>query len=343
MKKQIDFDKLKQLIYDNIDIIFAALEIETSYFNGNYYSTCPIHNGSDNPKAFSFNKKYHTWKCWTHECHNEHRKDIFGLIQAVLSKQFGSERSFSETLEWVYRILNIDKKQLKIQKGIVAHNDFSFFIDNFNKDHEIIEFSNPPKLDTKIPSQYFMNRGFSDDILIEFGVGDCYSDKVMKNRAIIPVHNQIGDKVIGILGRAVYENIEPKFLPNSGFKKGSVLYNHHRAKTFIEETNTIILVEGQGDVWRLWECGILNCVGIFGKDITPFQLELLDSMGVINIVVLLDHDQPGRESKIKMQRNLGNIYNLYFPKLSTNKDIGRMKDDQINKTLSKYERYVCRL
>ena len=35
----------------------------------------------------------------------------------------------------------------------------------------------------------------------------------------------------------------------------------------LERQDTLFLVEGQGDVWKLWECGVKNAVGLFGKDI----------------------------------------------------------------------------
>jgi hypothetical protein len=42
----------------------------------------------------------------------------------------------------------------------------------------------------------------------------------------------------------------------------------------------------------------------------------------------MDNDQAGREASIKIKRDLGRMYQLFFPKLTT-KDIGEMKISDI--------------
>ncbi len=51
-------------------------------------------------------------------------------------------------------------------------------------------------------------------------------------------------------------------------------------------------------------------------------------MPLTHIIVLLDNDQAGREAKVQLQRQLGRMYKLSFPKIPT-KDVGEMRVEQI--------------
>ena len=95
----------------------------------------------------------------------------------------------------------------------------------------------------------------------------------------------------------------------------------------------MFITEGQGDTWRLFECGIENSVGIFGKSLTKEQEHKILNSGITKIVVLTDNDQAGRESKVQMQRKLARNFKLFFPRFS-GKDIGDMSIKDIeNKIL----------
>jgi DNA primase len=138
---------------------------------------------------------------------------------------------------------------------------------------------------------------------------------------------------VGILGRAIKEYRQPKFLfYPKGFDKRYFLYNYHRALEQIKKTNTLFIVEGQGDVWRLYESGVKNAVSIFGKTITKEQENKINSLPITHLVVLTDNDQAGRESKIQIKRQFGRMYKITFPKL-TSKDVGDMKTKDVNKLL----------
>ena len=53
-----------------------------------------------------------------------------------------------------------------------------------------------------------------------FQVGDCYEKGIMKERAVIPIHNDSGDSIIATIGRSTKEYKMPKFLfYPTGFNK----------------------------------------------------------------------------------------------------------------------------
>lgn len=327
--------QIKKFLNDRSDDVFSKLGMKCEVFGDNVYSTCPVHESSDNPRAFSFSKKRGIWKCWTRECQQLHKNDIFGLIAGALSNNKGEQVGFGDVLGWIRKEfnLNIDEEQVN-QEPKNEKNDFDELIDLLKETTpKPIINSLDAELSLDVPSKYFINRGFKKKTLEHFGVGDCL-DKSCKlhDRAVIPIHSDCG-QIIAYIGRSIKEYKIPKFLIYpKGFDKRFHLYNIHRALPYIKQYNSVFVVEGQGDLWRLHEAGIYNTVGIFGKTLTKEQQAKLQQLPLTHIIILTDNDQAGRESKIQLQRQLGRFYRLSFPKLN-HKDIGEMSIEQIKKNV----------
>jgi 5S rRNA maturation endonuclease (ribonuclease M5)/Zn-finger protein len=326
----MELNQIKQKLIDNYDLVFNSLGITYENINDNLYCVCPIHDNSDNPRAFSFSTKRGLWKCWTRDCQNDHKNDVFGLIQAVLSKQSGSIVTFSDTLNWSKNILGINQSIIKSHtKEASPYEDVLNIVDIFKKTKQATNVGCNFNYNITYPSKYFIDRGFSKETLRHFSVGDCYECPQMKYRAIIPIHDDEGKNVVGIIGRSIKEYRIPKFLIYpAGFNKKYSLYNYHRAIEKAKETSCLFVVEGQSDVWRLYEAGVHNAVGLFGKTITKEQEEKLYKMPITHIIVLTDNDQAGRESKVEIKRKLGRMYKLSFPQIF-GKDVGEMSIDKI--------------
>ena len=152
----------------------------------------------------------------------------------------------------------------------------------------------------------------------------------MSGRVVVPVYDECYNYV-GCVGRSVNENMKPKWLHSKGFKK-SVLYGLNIAKEEILRTNTAILVEGQGDVWKMHQAGYTNTVGIFGSSINEEQLILLESSGALNIVILTDSDEAGNKAYEQIVKKCGRRFNYLRPQIS-HKDVGDMSIEQINQEL----------
>lgn len=335
----MNLKQIKHLLNNNIEEVFKKLNMRYEIFGDNIYSTCPVHESSDNPRAFSYSKNRKIWKCWTRECQNEYHNDVFGLIRGTLSNKNGSEANFGQVLGWIKQHFDIsfngkiktiqqnDKEEDKIE----FHDIVSLIKDDiFFPNNRTVNLN----IDIEIPSRYFINRGFKAKTLQHFEVGDCL-DKSSKlyERSIIPIHDDSGVYTIGYVCRAIKEYKLPKFLIYpQGFDKRFQFYNLHRAMPHIKETNTVFVVEGQGDVWRLYEAGIYNAIGIFGRTLTREQQKKLQQLPLTHIIILTDNDQAGRESKIQLQRQLGRFYRLSFPHLS-HKDIGDMSTKQIHSNI----------
>jgi 5S rRNA maturation endonuclease (ribonuclease M5) len=331
----MDLHKLKIQLNNKAEIIFKKLGMDYEVLGDNIYSKCPIHEGSDNPRAFSYSIEKGIWKCWTRDCQHQYNNDIFGIIRGSLSNSEGVDVGFKEALKWSCDLLNLKQGRMQHKQVIEEPNEFVELVSLLNSSIQQKEHS---KIDAEcnlvIPSPYFISRGFKKETLNYFEVGDCVNPKSkLYDRAIIPIHDDAGDMLVSLIGRSMKEYKLPKFLFSpKGFDKRYFFYNHHRAIGKAKETGCLFLVEGQGDVWRLYESGVNNVMGILGKTITKEQEDKLLKMPITHLIILTDNDQAGRESKTQIQRQLGRSFKLTFPKIS-NKDIGEMTTDQIKKKI----------
>jgi len=332
----MNLQQIKKKLNNNAEAVFKKLGMKCEVFNDNIYSTCPVHEDSDNPRAFSFSPEKGIWKCWTRDCQQEHHNDIFGLIQGTLSNKTGTNATFKDVLKWIREEFNISSTHSNQDVKITEDEDGDFA--------SIIKFMNqtctctqdkPIDMEYQLskPSEYFIGRGFKKSTLNYFDVGDCYEQGIMKERSVIPIHNDDGESLVGMIGRSIKEYRMPKFLISpKGFNKRSYFYNYHRAVKKAEETSCLYVLEGQGDVWKLHEAGVRNAVSIFGKSISKEQANKIKKLSVTHLIVLMDNDQAGREARVQMQREFGRMYKLTFPKLS-DKDVGDMSVYKIKKDI----------
>ena len=112
-------------------------------------------------------------------------------------------------------------------------------------------------------------------------------------RLLFPIHDLRG-RAVGFGGRLLVPG-EPKYLnsPESPiFHKGKQLYNLHQAKTAIRKEESVILVEGYFDVFRLMLAGIEHVVAPLGTALTGDQAGLLRRFAR-TATLLYDSDQAG--------------------------------------------------
>jgi len=137
------------------------------------------------------------------------------------------------------------------------------------------------ELDTKwdiVPPKYFLERGFKPSTLNHFRVGTMLDEK--KHEIIcIPFFDK--HELKGIKYRINYP--DRFFWYSPGFRKGDYLYNNGNYPY-------AIAVEGETDVWRLYEYGY-NVVSTLTTSVTEMQLELLSKFPILYLAY--DTDAPG--------------------------------------------------
>jgi hypothetical protein len=289
---------------EKIPDILSALGVKTYKSGDILVSNCPIHAG-DNTTAFNVNVNVDSefcgkWFCNTKGCHNEYGGDILGLVRALLSRD--RKVTFGEVVEFSNKFCGTQIKSFQ--------TDLLTNILSRGKPVETGLTREEIRKKLVIPAKYYIDRGFSPEVLDEFDVGLCTDPtKPMYNRVVFPVYNYTGDRMIGCVGRTTTSD-PTKWLNQKGFKKGDHIYGYAKALPYVCRTGTAILVEGQGDFLKLWMAGIKNVFGMFGSQLNSVQELLLQRTGAMNIVTFGDADEAGEKFRIECGKKLGRLFNI---------------------------------
>ncbi len=101
-----------------------------------------------------------------------------------------------------------------------------------------------------------------------------------RDRAMFPIHDRAG-KVIAFGGRAMEPGAKAKYLNSPEttlFHKGSLLFNHHRARKAAHDKGRLVVVEGYVDAIAMSEAGFPEVVAPLGTALTADQCALLWAM-----------------------------------------------------------------
>jgi len=107
--------------------------------------------------------------------------------------------------------------------------------------------------------------------------------------------------VIGFGGRAMEAGAPAKYLnsPETDlFHKGSILFNHHRARKSAHDKGEVIAVEGYADAIQMSAAGFPQTVAPLGTALTPDQCELLWRMSG-EPILCFDGDKAGRKAAFR--------------------------------------------
>lgn len=221
---QYQLKRLSDVLCDDIENLLMSLNI-TDYkmLDKMIVMRCPIHDG-DNSSAFNL---YYTgdtyrgnWKCRTHGCESVFKSSILGFIRGCLSQQNGWSNngdttvSFAEAIDYAINFTKTDINKYKESKHQQEKNIFIKSVHNLtsttiNTNKPKCIPRNTVRKNLNIPSQYFINRGFSTEILDKYDVGDCLdTNKEMSHRAVVPIYNYDYTGMIGCTGRSIYNKCD---------------------------------------------------------------------------------------------------------------------------------------
>jgi len=295
---------------------------------------CPIHDG-DNQQAFNINidpssEFYGAWFCNTKHCH-ENGNDIIALVGALLSTKSYKTFAFREVLRFCNEFTK--NVELDFSSSVVKQDTLSSILEKNSKTQMKGKYTREQvRSRLTFPCKYYLDRGFSEEALDYFDVGvskDPSSE--MYNRVVFPIYDENDEYMVGCVGRTICDSPR-KWVNKKGFNKSSFFYNYGKAIKEIPNSNTIILVEGQGDVMRLHMAEINNAVGMFGCSLSDSQVFLLQKSGALNVVVITDSDNAGNKAREEIHEKLKLSFNIYDVITSTN-DIGDMSVEQIDTTI----------
>lgn len=316
-------------------------------YGSNIRSECVIHGG-DNVLAFSYDLNKKVWSCFSNNCGEGYRRNLYDLVYLYLLKQNSAPPTEKEVFTLLLQAtdvkIELDEIEFGFSKPIQDKFDNILFAtrvkQRYNKkstknnllalDESIINCYNI----TVHP--YLINRGLTPETIQFFDLRYApqgLSEKNTKNfpgRIIIPIRS-IDNKLLGLSGRLATDDKKiikqySKYKHLYSFPRNSVLYNANHALPYIKKTKAVILVEGFFDVIGLWQKDIKNVVAAMGNSITIQQVQ--DLLPYLNkVYVCFDGDKGGRDGVKKVARILGRLCSIYNVRLPEGKD-----PDELSKT-----------
>jgi DNA primase len=148
-------------------------------------------------------------------------------------------------------------------------------------------------------------RGVDAERMIEAGLlvhgeGIAVPYDRFRDRVTFPIHDRSG-RVVAFGGRALEPGAKAKYLNSPEtelFHKGSLLFNHHRARRAAHERDEVIVVEGYVDAIAMTQVGFPHTVAPLGTALTGDQCALLWSMAS-EPILCFDGDNAGQRAAFR--------------------------------------------
>jgi DNA primase len=340
--------ELIKLVKDSADpsYVYNSLGLKSTHETSTEIRTkCPFHKGK-NPTSFRFNKTTGTWVCFSNHCH-DNASDLFGLVMKVLGIDFKQALNYVAELTGIDingGLENPDTKKLLTEASIL-----NFISSKKNK----INHSNTKVYDESIlkdlrdydSSYFFMRDGFSEDTLHYFELGGSYIDNFGVTRSAIPIRNE-NQELVMITGRRIDSDDDPRYLPlEKGWYKGSILYNYHNAKNWINVyEGRLIIVEGFKGCWKMVQDGFFNTVACMGSRITEEQTAMIfKNTDIREVIIMLDGDKAGRKGNVSSAKYLRTGCKVTIILLPNNSDPSTLDKEDMFTLLSNKNNYFTGL
>lgn len=298
-----------------VDIIGEYLPLEQK--GKNYFAICPFHDDHNPSMSISPEKQIYT--CF-----------VCGASGNVFNFVMNYENiSFSEAVVKVATKAGINIDVTTKHKEIKQDDKYVKFYKMFDITNKYYQ-NNIKSVYGKVATKYLHDRNLDDEVIKEFQIGLSMNDNniskllekkgydvnelvdvglcgkkdnfiydTFRNRIIFPLYNLTG-QVVGFSGRIYNGEDESKYINSKEsviFKKGTLLYNYHRALSYARDKREIIVVEGFMDVIRLYTIGIKNVVATMGTAITKDHAELIKKLSK-NVVLCFDGDKAGNKATV---------------------------------------------
>jgi 5S rRNA maturation endonuclease (ribonuclease M5) len=365
----IDYGKLNalaQLVCYDIEALFEKLEVDLRRTGKMYIGCCSIHQG-DNYSALNLYPEGERvpgiWRCNTRQCHTVFQPTIIGFARGVLSqKYFGwtpdrpkdGIAPFNKVITWLCKLVRKNWNDITVDEEVIERSRFANQIQAFKEItmQKTGVTRSMLRKHLEIPAEYYLKRGYSQEILDNFDVGLCQRPgKELYGRVVVPIYDESGEQAVAFTGRSIFEKCDKcgcyhnptEGCPDKGNRKnyskwkhsgdsGSTLYNWWGARQSIRAKSHAVLVEGPGDVWRLREAGVDNVVGMLGAQLTDEQQILLERSGAMKLTLIRDNDAAGEMSEKKLREELSRSYKIKVL-IPSAKDVGEMSVEKVKQEI----------
>ena len=314
-------------VADDIKSRLDILEVVSGYVplkkaGRTYKALCPFH--TEKTPSFVVFPESGTWRCFG-ACQTG--GDVFTFVQ----KQ--ANLDFAEALELLAERAGVelqprsretsDQEQQKEGGRAILAAAAAYY-------HHLLKTS--PQ--AKNARAYFAQRGVSDEIIEQFGLGYASSDWDAAKRALVDEGYKIADLeavgllskrqsgddtfdrfrsrlmipirdikglVVGFGARSLEAEQQPKYLNSPQttlFDKSHLLFGIDAAKHAIRENDLAVIVEGYMDVLAAHQHGYHNVVASMGTALTEAQLRQLTRYSH-KVVLALDADEAGVQATLR--------------------------------------------
>ncbi len=296
-----------------VDVISEYLPLERK--GKNYFAICPFHDDHNPSMSISPEKQIYT--CFVCGASGNvfnfvmnYEKISFGQAVKKLAEKVGIKLNIADLknatkrddkLKKYYDIYDLVNKYYQNNlKSVYGKKATEYLHQRQISDEIIKEFDIGLSLNDNEVSKFLTSKGCDVNDLVELGISGFngnFTYDVFHNRIMFPLYDLDG-QVVGFSGRIYNGEKENKYLNSKEsvvFKKGSLLYNYHRAINYARESKQIIVVEGFMDVIRLSCVGIKNVVATMGTAITKEHADLIRRLSK-NVVLCFDGDAAGKKA-----------------------------------------------
>lgn len=290
----MDIRDLKEEILNRelISDILSEIGCRSIVDRGEYY-TCGNRDG-DNPRAIVvYKNEYISCTNYTRQITKNGRSaDIFDLVA------YAEDCSFAEAMKFVCSLAGLDyygetqelPESLQIIKLLKEMS-----INDSEEDNTPVKPISEKILEYYLPygNKMFEDDGISIEVQREFELGfDCASGYIT-----IPIRDSLGS-LCGIKGRYFGEpdDYHSKYTHIERCNKAKILYGYWQNKSYIKNSNFLIVVESEKGVQQLATQGYRNVVSTGGKTISKHQVELITRTGCTPIFA---YDEDVNEEELK--------------------------------------------
>lgn len=331
---RIDATELKESL--SIDDITKLLnKLGSSYIShnankGELITNTICHNHSDGSHKLFYYEDSHSFHCYT-DCSCNY--DIFSLIEKRF-KLLNKEISFTETVKYVAIQTGKETNQATFGSSFIIPNEPTVndelkWMQRVSRKKKV-EFSEPITHSEKILDVFsnihhpeFLKDNISSEAMSKFKI--MYYNRT--NRIVIPHFHPVSGELIGIRGRALNEwEIEStKYLPVTiqdtmyNFSSYAQLYGFYQNKKTIQKMRKAILFESEKSILQCesYYSGNNFSVGMMGRNISDYQVRLLLSLGIEEIIIATDKmhregNEREKEREIEYLLRLGRKFSPYI-------------------------------
>ena len=263
-------------IIESMDIVDYISNVTKLRKSGNTYrGSCPLHGGK-NTNSLAVYPEDNTFHCFS--CGKS--GNIISFVAEL------ENVSYSEAIEMLAREANIDiSKDVDYQRQKTLYEKNQGIAYKCYQKQAVIE-------------EYMLKkRGINKETMDAFYIG---YDNSRGKAIVIPLHDKNG-RIVAFCKRNLEEL--PKYVNSANnelYDKSEFLFNQYRAKSMINKTQKLYIVEGYIDCMAAYQQG-LACVAYCGSELTKGQINDIKEMVRYNpntvIMFAPDNDSVG-QSKI---------------------------------------------